>query len=406
MGGIATPRGPLIRMAGPAFTVLERSPRSRSRQRTAPVKPGSSTSFGHSPLGIPRRLPHLGTAAMQRFLEEFLTTMALVAPFLLLGFLIAGLLHAYVPRSLLARAMGGSGIGPITRASLMGIPLPLCSCSVIPVATELRRMGAGRGATTAFMVSTPETGVDSISTSIAVLNPVLVIARPVAAMLTSILAGLAVERFSADPAEPSDAGADSSCHLDPASETTGAGRGLLGDVRYAFGDLLGEIAPYLLPALILTALLGTWIDPQAIDGLNLAPWLQRLILLIAGIPVYVCATSATPVAAALMVAGVSPGAALVFLLAGPATNLVTISAVKSTLGRGSALVYVVTIGLASYGFGTLLDLFWVDLAGSTPSAHLDHDHLTSLHWISAIILGALMLWHIVRKLRNRFRTAR
>ena len=117
-------------------------------------------------------------------------------------------------------------------------------------------------------------------------------------------------------------------------------------------------------------------------------------------------TAATPVAAALMVAGVSPGAALVFLLAGPATNLVTISAVKSTLGRGSALVYVVTIGLASYGFGTLLDLFWVDLAGSTPSAHLDHDHLTSLHWISAIILGALMLWHIVRKLRNRFRTAR
>ncbi len=343
---------------------------------------------------------------MQRFLEEFLTTMALVAPFLLLGFLIAGLLHAYVPRSLLVRAMGGAGIGPITRASLMGIPLPLCSCSVIPVATELRRMGAGRGATAAFMVSTPETGVDSISTSVAVLNPVLVIARPVAAIVTSVLAGLAVERFSTDPAEPTDAGVDSCCTHDAASKTTGAGRGLLGGVRYAFGELLGEIAPYLLPALILTALLSMWIDPQAIQEIDVAPWMQRLILLITGIPIYVCATSATPVAAALMVAGISPGAALVFLLAGPATNIVTISAVKNTLGRGSSLVYVVTVGLVSYGFGTLLDVFWVDLAGSTPSAHLDHDHLMWLHWFSASVLGALMLWHIARKLRNRLQAAK
>ena len=141
----------------------------------------------------------------------------------------------------------------------------------------------------------------------------------------------------------------------------------------------------------------------ALRELEVAPWLQRLILLIAGIPVYVCATSATPVAAALMVAGISPGAALVFLLAGPATNIVTISAVNKTLGRSSALVYVVTVGVVSFGLGTLLDLFWDDLAGSTPSAHLDHDHLTWLHWYSASGLGALMLWHIARKLRNRFR---
>ena len=116
------------------------------------------------------------------FGNKFLETLATLAPFLLLGVFIAGLLHAFVPRSLLVRAMGGSGIGPITRASLLGIPLPLCSCSVVPVATELRRQGAGRGATTAFMVSTPETGVDSIFTSVAMLHPIMVVFRPLAAM--------------------------------------------------------------------------------------------------------------------------------------------------------------------------------------------------------------------------------
>jgi uncharacterized protein len=342
---------------------------------------------------------------MQRFLDEFLVTLAMLAPFLLLGFLIAGLLHAFVPRSLLARAMGGSGLGSITRASLMGIPLPLCSCSVIPVATELRRQGAGRGATTAFMVSTPETGVDSISTSVAVLHPVLVIARPIAAMVTSVLAGLAVERLTSED-ETNDGPAKSCCAHDAATSAKGPARGLIGGVRYAFGDLLGEIAPYLLPALLITALLGVLIEPNQLEVTGVAPWLQRLILLVAGIPVYVCATSATPVAAAMIVAGVSPGASLVFLLAGPATNIVTISAVKNSLGKSSALVYVATVAGTSYVFGTLLDMFWREMVPtSEPSAVLHHDHLGWLHWSCAAVLGVMIVWHLGRKARKRFRAA-
>jgi uncharacterized membrane protein YraQ (UPF0718 family) len=342
---------------------------------------------------------------MQRFLDEFLLTLAMLAPFLLLGCIIAGLLHAFVPRSLLARAMGGSGIGPISRASLMGIPLPLCSCSVIPVATELRRQGAGRGATTAFMVSTPETGVDSISTSVAVLHPVLVVARPIAAMITSVIVGLAVERFSPEPEADDEEQAESCRAHDAGEDAKGPARGLVGGVRYAFGDLLGEISPYLLPALLLTALLGVLIEPDQLAVIGVEPWLQRLILLVAGIPIYVCATSATPIAAGMIVAGLSPGAALVFLLAGPATNIVTISAVKNTLGKRAAIVYVTTVGVTSYGFGTLVDVFWRDLVpDSEPTAHLHHDHLSWLHWSCAVVLGVMIFWHIGRKLRNKFRT--
>ena len=337
---------------------------------------------------------------MLEFGNKFLETLATLAPFLLLGVFIAGLLHAFVPRSLLVRAMGGSGIGPITRASLLGIPLPLCSCSVVPVATELRRQGAGRGATTAFMVSTPETGVDSIFTSVAMLHPIMVVFRPLAAMVTAVLAGLAVERLTEPEADLTTEASDSCCKHGPEADQAD-GRGLFGGLKYAFDDLLGEISPYLLPALLLTALLGAILQPSTLQDLPVAPWLQRLILLGGGIPVYVCATSATPLAAAMIVAGVSPGAALVFLLAGPATNLVTISAVRQNLGRSSAVVYVATVGLVSYAFGTILDWVWPELGQASAEMVASHDHLSWLHWASAVVLGGLVLWHLGRKLRAR-----
>lgn len=335
---------------------------------------------------------------MQEFAEKFLVALAMLAPFLLLGFGIAGLLHAFVPRSLLSRAMGGSGLWPVSRASLLGIPLPLCSCSVIPVATELRRQGAGRGPTAAFMVSTPETGVDSISASIAVLHPLLVVIRPVAAMLTAVATGLAIERFTAEP-EAAAAKGGGCCRHDAADQVHGASRGVLGGLRYAFDDLLGEVAVYLVPALLVTAALGLFLEPQSLIGMNVAPWLQRLLLLVTGIPVYVCATAATPVAAAMIVAGVSPGAALIFLLAGPATNLVTIGAITDNLGRRSAVVYVLVVAAMSFAFGSALDLFWADLAGPDDAAHLhDHEQLNLVHKVAGAVLGILVLWHLGRKL--------
>lgn len=355
-----------------------------------------------SSLGIQRSLAHGDAATMKAFVIEIGVTLGNVAPYLLLGLMVAGLLHALVPRSLLSRAMGGEGLGPVCRASLLGIPLPLCSCSVIPVAIELRRQGAGRGPTAAFMVSTPETGVDSISSSVAVLHPLLVVFRPIAAMITAIATGLAIEKFAPEDPETS-TDKDGCCGHDASDQVSGQSRGLFGGLRYAFDDVLGEITPYLLPALLVTAALGVLLEPASLANLGVAPWLQSLIVLTAGIPIYVCATAATPVAAAMIVAGISPGATLIFLLAGPATNLITISAVRQNLGSKAAIWYVSVVAVLSYTFGLILDFVWTmpDFHAES-AAHLHDQHsLGMIHWFASGLLGLLMIWHIGRKARRK-----
>jgi uncharacterized protein len=327
----------------------------------------------------------------------FFAVLAQLAPFLLLGFLVAGLLHALVPERLLARAMGGTGLPPILRATLIGIPLPLCSCGVVPVALELGKRGASRGAVTAFLVATPETGVDSILTSAAVLHPVMVVFRPIAAMLTAIVAGLAVERFSAAPARPA-ASEESCCATTDAAPK----KGLRAGFRYAFVDLFDEVGTFLLPALLVTALLTTLIDPGALSQYVSSRWLQMAILLVVGIPIYVCATAATPIAAALIAGGFSPGAALVFLLVGPATNVVTIVAAARMVGRRGALLYVASVAVVSVACGALLDLIfaWISPREVTSLAH-DHSHVGWWEWACAGVLLALIARVLLKKLRRR-----
>ena len=330
------------------------------------------------------------------FVKTFALVLAQIAPFLLLGFFIAGVLHAFVPKALLARAMGGEGFGPVVRAALVGVPLPLCSCAVIPVAVELRNRGASRGATTAFLVSTPETGVDSIATSVAVLHPLMVVFRPLAAMVTAMVAGLAVERFSRDP-EVQKEQEGGCCHH--AEEDAVDGRGLRGGMKYAFGDLFAEISIYLLPAILITALMTTIIVPLDLAG-SLGPsWLQMLILLVAGIPIYVCATAATPIAAALILSGFSPGAALVFLLSGPATNLLTITTVAKTLGTRAVWIYLMSVAGVSLAFGLLLDMLFgqLGIAAQTAAVHA-HEDVGFVAWTSAIVLMGLIVWHIGRRI--------
>ena len=330
-------------------------------------------------------------------LQTTAEVMARLAPYLLLGFVVAGVLHALVPTQLLVGNLGGAGLGPVVRAAVVGVPLPLCSCSVVPVAVELRKRGAGRGATTAFLISTPETGVDSIATSVAVLHPLMVVFRPLAALITAVVSGLLVEKFSDDPAPAAAAG--DCCHHDGAAELTGGPKGLLGGMRYAFVDLFGEVAPYLIPAVVLTALLTVFIEvPRSVTEFIAEPWQQMLVLLVLGVPVYVCAAAATPVAAALILAGFSPGAALVFLLAGPATNLMTVSAVVTNLGRSAALWYCGAIAVISLAFGALLDAIY-HYAALEPVAGtaVAHEHTGWLEWASAALIGGLVAWHLWRR---------
>ncbi len=333
-------------------------------------------------------------------LQAFIEVLASLAPFLLLGFTVAGLLHAFVPPRIMARALGGTGLRGIVAGAAIGIPLPLCSCGVVPVAVELRKRGASRGATASFLVATPETGVDSIATSVAVLHPLMVVFRPVAALITAIASGVAVERLSTPPQTAADS-ADGCCEHGE-EDITGDARGIRGGLRYAFDDLFAEVAVYLLPAILITAALTVWLDvPTAVTAAIGSPFVQMLVLLGLGIPVYVCATAATPIAAALIVAGFSPGAALVFLLAGPATNLMTISAVVNMLGRRAAVVYCATIAITSLAFGALLDAIYAawGIAPAARAGH-QHEHIGILHWTSAAIVGGLVAWHLAVRLRR------
>jgi len=283
------------------------------------------------------------------------------APWLLLGLLAAGLIKAWVPESLLTRWLGGSGPWPVTKAALVGAPLPLCSCGVMPAALGLHRGGASRSSTLSFLIATPETGADSIAVSYALLGPVMAVVRPIAAILSAIFTGLLANlvpetvRAATENNNGCNGGSccSSGCGSSPPAKPGAVAKTLQG-VHYAATDILDDIALWLAVGILLAGAVATWIPPQA-----LAEWGSglpaMLIMLLVGVPMYICATASTPLAAAMLLAGVSPGTVLVFLLAGPATNLATLMVVRRELGNATLVAYLAGIAIASITLGLLLD---------------------------------------------------
>lgn len=300
-------------------------------------------------------------------LQNTLALTLTAAPWLLLGLLLAGAVRTLIPEARLQTWLGGSGIAPITRAALVGAPLPLCSCGAIPTAVTLHRGGASRGASTAFLVGTPGVGVDSVVLTWALLGPFMAVARPLGAVATAVATGLAVGRAprprAATPAAVEDTECSGGSCGSGCGEGGGAGRGaaaptaggrLAGGLRYALTDLLDDIGPWLLAGLLLAGGLITWVPPG-----TLAEWGSglpaMLVLAVAGIPMYLCATAVTPVAAGLILAGVSPGTALVLLLAGPITSLATLAVVRREMGMIVASIYLATILACAVATGLLVD---------------------------------------------------
>lgn len=274
-----------------------------------------------------------------------------MAPYLLFGFAVAGFLAVAIRPGFVERHLGGRGWREIFKATLVGVPMPLCSCSVIPVTASLRRHGAGKGATVAFLASTPETGVDSIAATYGLLGGAFTLARVLAAFAIGLLAGGAVEALdpapAAGPAHPEDC------------PTCSARRGprWLRALRHGFVDLPREIGGSLLAGLLIAGLLGALVPPQYFaDRLGHHPAAFLMVLALA-IPMYVCSTGSIPVAFALLQAGLSPGAALVFLIAGPATNAATIATLWKLMGRRTAVIYVAAIAAGALGAGWLFDQF-------------------------------------------------
>jgi len=307
---------------------------------------------------------------LQNILADTWAIVGQMSPYLLFGFLMAGVLNVLISPSWIERHLGGRGVWPVLKASAFGVPLPLCSCSVIPVGASLRRHGATKGATTAFLISTPQTGIDSIFVTLSLLGPIFAVFRPLVALLSGVIGGGLIA------AVPNDDVPDASGQVcqDECCEDRGKRHWLARVFRYGFVVLARDIAGALLIGLVVAAAITALVpDDFFADQLGgvLAGGLGAMLIMMAlGIPVYVCATASVPVAAALILKGVSPGAALVFLMTGPATNAATIATIWRTMGTRTAVIYLLTVAVTAVLAGLGLDLI-VEAASVTvhPPGH-------------------------------------
>ena len=308
-----------------------------------------------------------------------------MAPYLLLGFLVAGVLSAFVSPESVERHLGRRGFWQITKAALLGVPLPLCSCGVIPVAASLRRHGAGKGATVSFLASTPQTGVDSIMVTYALLGPVFAVFRVVMAFLAGLVGGMVVEAVDRDDTDAGGGEGPCACHAP-------GRRGRVAQVfHYGFLTLPRDIGKALVFGLVLAGVLSALIpDDYFADRLG-SGFATMLVMMAVGIPLYVCSTGSVPIAFTLMRAGVSPGGALVFLICGPATNAATVTTMWKLLGRRATIVYLLTIAVCALAGGLVLDRI-LDSPGAG-AGHAMHGGLSP--WLrnlsAAVLLGLLVV---------------
>jgi len=283
--------------------------------------------------------------------RSFWGTLCEMSPYLLFGFFAAGVLSVVVSARLVERHLGGHGFWPVFKAALFGVPLPLCSCSVIPVTASLRKHGASRGAATAFLISTPQTGVDSIFVTLSLLGPVFAIFRPLVALVSGIIGGAAVDLL--EPHGEKDTHALDACE-DACCSDNGGNRATR-VLTYGFIELPRDIGKPLLLGVIVAGIIAAAI-PNDFFAESLGTGMGAiLVLMLLGVPVYVCATASVPVALALLLKGASPGAVLAFLMTGPATNAAGIATVWKIMGARTATVYLVTVMATAFGAGVLLD---------------------------------------------------
>ncbi len=285
--------------------------------------------------------------------------------YMLFGILFAGLLKVFLSPDTVARHLGRGRFSSVFKASLLGVPVPLCSCGVLPAGASLKKQGANTGATTAFLISTPESGVDSIAITYALMDPVMTIARPLSAFGTAAVAGIAENLLAKDGGE-GEGTPDLHCPIDNccdgidcAPEVHRAHHSFWEKVKaglfYSVKDLWGDIAPWFFVGILLAGVITALIPPDLLSRHLGGGLLTMLIMLAVGIPLYICATASTPIAAALIMQGVSPGAALVFLLAGPATNITSLTVLLGVLGKRATIIYVASIAVMSVLFGLALD---------------------------------------------------
>ena len=338
-------------------------------------------------------------------MKEVLSLINEMSPYLLLGFFFAGVMHAFIPGMVYNRYLGGKGFKSVFYGALFGIPLPLCSCGVLPTAMSLRKQGASKGATASFLISTPETGVDSIIVTYSVLGLPFAVIRPVAAFCNAIMGGWLINKFGdKDEVVPVDASAKTCCCHHKQEETHH--EGFLGKMRealrFGFVEMIEDIGKWLVIGLVIAGLITVFVPDEFFALFRGNTQLSMLLVLCIAIPMYICATGSIPIAVALMMKGLTPGAALVLLMAGPACNMASILVINKTLGRKSLVLYLVSIITMAILWGHVVDYLlpaeWFQMALSVGRCCIE-ESTSWLNWSSTIVLGLLLLnalWHTYR----------
>ncbi len=328
------------------------------------------------------------------FLKDFGTILSEMSPFLLLGFFFAGLLYAFIPKHRIEKYFNGSPFRSSVLAAIFGIPLPLCSCGVIPTGAAFYKNGASKGGTVSFLIATPQTGVDSILATFSLMGLPFAIMRPIAALVSGVTGGLITSTITKN--EP---------QIEEYHESEAKAKNLrqkISDVfRYGFVEFIQDISKWLVIGLILAAIISSLIPNEFFEVLNMPPIVQMLVILIISIPLYICATGSIPLAAILILKGISPGAALVLLMAGPATNAATITMIGKVLGKKSLFAYLGSIIVGALTFGLIIDyVLPTDWFTQITNQHIGHEHTGNLSWwqiSSGIVLAGLIINGVFQK---------
>jgi hypothetical protein len=330
------------------------------------------------------------------FWNELVDLTIEMAPYLMLGFLFAGILYAWFPADKMTRYLGKSNARSALNAAILGVPLPLCSCGVIPTGVSFYKNGASKGSAVSFLISTPQTGVDSIMVTWSLLGLPMAIIRPFIALFTGVFGGIITNKIEEKP------GKEVKTDF-PGKSQSRKKIGVMGMLRYAFGEFLEDIVKWLVIGLLIAALIAVIIPEDFFLRYLTNDYLSMLIILVASIPLYVCATGSVPIAAVLMMKGLSPGAAIVFLMAGPATNAATISVIANSMGRKTLIRYLISIIGGAIFFGIIVNELLPREWFTSAIQHLHgegHQHNIIPYWLqitSAILLTLAIIHGLYRR---------
>lgn len=337
---------------------------------------------------------------VKEYADELIRLVNEMSPYLLLGFLFAGILRVVFPRRMITRYMGKRNFRSVLNAALLGVPMPLCSCGVLPTGIGFFRSGASRGSTISFLISTPQTGVDSIFATYSLLGLPLAIIRPFVALVTGVFGGAMGNMADRKGVLAN----DETAPMEEEHE-----RSVKELFRYGFVELLQDISKWLIIGMLVAAFLSVVIPEDFfINGIS-SEYLAMLLMLAASVPLYICATGSIPIAAVLLMKGLSPGAALVLLMAGPATNIATMAVIGNTMGKRTLRIYLASIIGGALFFGILMNEFipreWILQSIPMDLHGIAHQHpMGWLHWVSSALLVLLIVNGYVMKASVRRRT--